>query len=87
MTVTELIAALQSMPPNAVVSHLWDGEARTIINLLWLARDGTVVTSDYGMTCYSDGTRPWTAPLKADDIYWRTPSEIECAIQNDCLII
>lgn len=37
MKVNELITALQSMPQDAKVRHLWDGEARTEINLVWLA--------------------------------------------------
>ena len=72
MNVKELIQALEAMPQEMEVAHLWDGEARTNIALVWVARDGFVVTSDYDEVCYSEGTRPETAPTTEEDAYWTT---------------
>ena len=75
MKVKELIRALQAMPPEADVTHLWDGEARTDIQQVWLARGGFVVTSDFDMVCYSDDSRPSLAPTRQEDPYWHSPKE------------
>lgn len=72
MKVEQLIKALEALPKDADVYHLWDGEARTGINHVWLSRGGDVVTADYGMVCYSEETRPADAPTKAQDPYWET---------------
>lgn len=77
MKVKELIKALQAMPPDADVTHLWDGEARTGIEHVWLARDGFVVTADFGMVCYSNGTRPENAPTAKEDSYWESPRNLK----------
>jgi hypothetical protein len=72
MKVKDLIKALQSMPQDAEVMHLWDGEARTSIEFVWEARGGDVVTSDFSMVCYSDATRPASAPSSKENRYWET---------------
>jgi hypothetical protein len=73
MKVRELIEKLQALPPDAEVWHLWDGEARSVIQHVWLARQGHVVTADSEAVCYSDGSRPPEAPTEAEDPYWSTP--------------
>ncbi len=73
MKVSELIEALKIMPQDAEVRHLWDGEARTAIELVWLARDGNVITADHGMGCYSANTMPVDATLQPGERYWETP--------------
>jgi hypothetical protein len=73
MTVKQLIAALETMPPDADVMHLWDGHPRTTIEHVWLARAGYVVTADYDMVCYHGNSRPETAPYETDDRYWHSP--------------
>lgn len=75
MKVNELITILLAMPQNAEIFHSWDGEARTGINVIWLARNGTVVTSDYGMHCYSTASRPLSAPTSYEEQYWKSPNE------------
>ncbi len=72
MKVKELIKELQKMPQHADVKHVWDGEARTEIELIWLARDGFVATSDYDQIVYSNGSRPENAPTERQRMYWRT---------------
>jgi hypothetical protein len=72
MTVKELIAELNKMPQDMKVFHLWDGEPRTAINLVWEARGGFVMTSDFGESCYSDKARPKDAPTEEEDRYWET---------------
>lgn len=76
MKVHELIIALQKMPLDAEVWHLWDGEARTVIEHVWLARSGQVITADVGQVCYSTKTRPTTAPTEKENKYWETPVEL-----------
>ena len=73
MKASELIAALQEMPPDAEVWHLWDGEARTQIRHVWLSLGGRVITADSGMVCYTGSTRPRTAPTAEEDLFWETP--------------
>ena len=80
MEVCELIEILKTMPQNTHVYHLWDGEARTKIELVWLANDGSVMTSDYNEPCYSWGTRPIGAPTEEQDRYWHTQKNPE---END----
>ena len=73
MKVGKLIELLQTMPQDAEVLHLWDGEPRTGIEHVWLARDGSVVTADNRMVCYSTESRPADAPTEKEDRYWHTP--------------
>lgn len=73
MTASELIEALKAMPADAVVRHLWDGEARTVIEHVWLSRSGDVITADNGMACYSEETRPIDAPTTLKEKHWQTP--------------
>lgn len=75
MTVGQVIEALKKMPPDADVLHLWDGEARTSIEVIWLAKAGYVVTSDLEHVCYSTEARPEGAPdnKEAPDWYSSDP--------------
>lgn len=73
MTVKELIIELQKMPQDARVFHLWDGEPRTAINVVYETKNGKVMTSDFEMVCYSTDARPKEAPTSEDDRYWSTP--------------
>lgn len=81
MKVKELIEVLKQMPEDAEVCHIWDGEPRTSIEFVWLAREKTeddkqlVVTSDYDQTCYSEDVRPIGAPTERQDRYWSTPTK------------
>lgn len=74
MKVKDLITALEKMPQDAEVMHLWDGDARTTIEMAYLSKNGTVVTADFGMVCYSSDTRPMDAPTSEEDRYWETPN-------------
>ena len=73
MTVIELIGLLNGMPRSAEVRHLWDGEPRTDIEHVWLAKDGSVVTADHGEYCYSDEGRPIGAPTPDEKPMWHSP--------------
>lgn len=75
MNVKQLIEKLQPMPQDAKVVHLWDGAARTTIEHVWLARNGEVVTADYGEFCYSTETRPLDAPDEEQQWHWATPAK------------
>lgn len=73
MTVKELIEALAVMPPNARVFHLWDGSPRTAINVVYEARNGAVITADWGESCYNTKARPKGAPTWSKKRHWATP--------------
>lgn len=72
MTVKELIEALSKMPQDARVFHLWDGEPRTAINVVYETKNGKVMTADYRMVCYSTDARPKDAPTSEENRYWKT---------------
>lgn len=73
MKVPELIKVLKLMPSNAKVYHLWDGEARTEIKHVYLARSGNVITADDRQVAYCNEDRPISAPTSDEDQYWETP--------------
>jgi hypothetical protein len=72
MMVGELITALQALPSDALVMHLWDGGTYTEINHVWLARNGSVVTADDEMVCYRTDDRPTDAPTAEIEPFWFT---------------
>lgn len=71
MKVKKLIKKLKKMPKDAAIFHLWDGEPRTKIEMIWLSKGGDVITSDYGAVCYSTKARPIDAPTKKEKEYWK----------------
>lgn len=73
MKVRQLIEELKKMPQDADVFHLWDGAPRTEINVIYLARNGMVVTADNGEVCYGTNRRPHDAPTEEEHPYWCTP--------------
>lgn len=77
MIVKDLIEILKTMPQDAPVLHLWDGEPRTEIQHVYVTRGGWVVTADCGEHAYSDDGRPASAPtFDPRDIrsLWYTPA-------------
>lgn len=58
MKVSELIEALKGMPSDAKVYHIWDGEPRTEINVVYLSKSGHVMTVDYECVVYNDLATP-----------------------------
>jgi len=75
MTVKELILELQKMPQEARVFHLYDGEPRTTINVVYESKDGRVITADFNMVCYSAHALPKESTDLRQDIIWKTPSK------------
>ena len=75
MKVSELIEKLKAMKQDANDLHLWDGELRTGIEIVYMGKTGICVTSDYDMVAYSNQCRPVDAPTEGDDRYWATPRE------------
>lgn len=73
MKVQQLIAQLSTLPPDADVVAVWDGAARNGINVVWLARSGTVCLGDEGAVVYDTEDRPASAPTTAQDAFWATP--------------
>ena len=75
MTIKELIFNLSRMPPEAKVFHIWDGEPRTEIQLVWLSKRGDVMTSDYDQVVYSNEARPIKIKNNKKNKYWQTVSK------------
>mgnify|MGYP000700415745 CR=1 FL=1 len=73
MNVKDLISALQKMPPDAPVWHIWDGAARSQIAHVWLAKSGHVMTIDQQQVVYDDQDRPASAPPSHETRYWQSP--------------
>lgn len=65
MNTKQLIEKLSYLPPEAVVGYVWDGEVRSIVEYVWLARDGSVVLSD-GEVPYSTDSRPKGSKTEAE---------------------
>lgn len=72
MIVKDLIKILSGMPQDKRVYHLWDGEPRTEINVIYESKDGKIITSGYGEVCYSTRARPKRAPNEEQVKYWKT---------------
>ena len=75
MTIKELIFNLSRLPPEAKVVHIWDGEPRTEIQLVWLSKRGDVMTSDYDQVVYSNEARPIKIKNNKKNKYWQTVSK------------
>ena len=73
MKVRELIAQLSKLPPDAKVAYVWDGEARSEVEYVWLARSGDVLLAYGDAVVYETENRPSSAPTSEDDRYWGTP--------------
>ena len=58
MNVRELIEALGSLPQDAKVTYLWDGEPRSTVVHAYLARSGDVVLADDCELVYDQEDRP-----------------------------
>lgn len=71
MQVKDLIKELQKMPPNAEVKHVWDGAARTDIDMVYLAQSGFVITIESDMVVYHDEDRPINAPSSDKEAFYR----------------
>lgn len=63
MKVKELIKELKKMPPEARVFHIWDGEPRTAINVVYESKSGHVMTCDWGGMVYRDDYNPKDSDL------------------------
>jgi hypothetical protein len=72
MTVEQLIKQLEKMPKNAKVFHLWNGEPRTEINLVYECKSGQVITADFDQYCYSKNARPKNVSSRRS--VWKTKS-------------
>jgi hypothetical protein len=70
MTVAELIAKLQEMPPAAEVGMIYDGAGRLTVRHVWLTSEGEVRLADEDEDVYYPRDLPVDCPVKTD---WRTP--------------
>lgn len=81
MTAKDLISVLASMPPDANVTYLWDGGARSIIEKVWLARSGEVVIADNDEICLNTSDRPVNAPTAKECHGWYSNDYIPPPLQ------
>ena len=75
MKVKELIEKLKELPQDARVFHLWDGEPRTAINVVYETKNGAVMTADFSQVCYLSSARPKDAPNRDEEEYWETKKD------------
>lgn len=75
MKVKKLINILQKIDQEAEVMHLWDGELRTNIEVVYIGKTGICVTADFKMVAYSNSGRPIDAPDTKNDQYWETTNK------------
>lgn len=73
MRVKELKELLAAMPDDAFVRYVWDGEPRSTVRHVWLARCGAVMLADEREVVYSADSRPKEAPGD-EEPYWHTES-------------
>lgn len=73
VTVAQLIAKLQAMPPDAKVMAIYDGFCSVDPEHVWLSRGGYVVMVDSSAPVYHDRDRPEWAPMEKDDGVWMSP--------------
>lgn len=73
MTVTELRVLLETMPPEAEVTSIWDGAARSQFDVVYVSRRGDVVLAQRGDTVYYTQDRPKTAPTESENGHWVVP--------------
>jgi hypothetical protein len=74
MTVSELIEALQTLPPGASVAYLWDGAARTDVRHVYRAVSGNVVLAGAEGVIYDQSDWPVSAALGEQQYgHWYLP--------------
>ena len=77
MKVYQLISRLKEMPQDADVWHIWDGDARTEVECVWVGRNGRVMTADIDESVYSLEDRPkdlagWQRSHLRSGLNWST---------------
>lgn len=70
MNVGELINILETMPKDAKVFHIWDGEPRTAIDIVYLSKSGSVMTIAYNSPVYSEKARPLDDTTSDSKVYY-----------------
>ena len=65
------------MPQDAEVYHIWDGEPRTRISVVYESRQGDVMTAEYEMNVYTVGCRPKGTEEHDNYVHWRTEDDPE----------
>jgi hypothetical protein len=74
MKKSQLIKLLESMP-DSEVEVLWDGELRTPVEVVYLARNGIIVLAEKNSVVYSTEARPIEAPDNETQTYWYTDNK------------
>lgn len=76
MTVAELIKNLQTFPQDKQVQYVWDGDPRSIVDFVWLARnkeivvlsgEGEYVSEDFAPDGAVLRDNSWDVPLIRED--------------------
>jgi len=78
MKVKELIASLQDLPKEAEVSYVYDGKARGVVEIVYLASSGDVVVADLSEYVNEPKDKPsqFIDPLKVNNHEHLTMVEI-----------
>ena len=71
MKAEELINELKKLPPKADVHLLWDGEARSSCEIVFLSKGDYIVLCDEMDVIYSDESRPKDAPTEKENRYYK----------------
>ncbi len=72
----DLIERLKALPPTASVCHLFDGFADATVDVVYMAKNGTIVLASFNEGIDADCYRPVDAPLFTPEVpFWRTPSD------------
>jgi len=70
MKVKDIIKFLNTVDQEKEVWHVWDGEPRSKIEAMWVARNGNIISGPIGEPVYSEESRPDGAPFEEEDRYW-----------------
>lgn len=74
MNAKELKYFLQSMPDDANVKYIWDGEARSSVSHVWLSNGGDVILCDVRDGVYDAENLPLGVTKDDGALYWESPN-------------
>ena len=83
MKIREIIKALEGMPQDAEMGHLWDGAVRSDVEVIYLAQSGIVVGAPKDEPAYYDEDRPVGAPTSEEHRYWKAGDVAQSTSSDD----
>lgn len=70
MKVKDVIKFLSTVDQEKEVWHVWDGQPRSKIEAMWVARNGNIISGPLDECVYSEEYRPNSAPFEKEDGHW-----------------